>query len=234
MSFNPSQKTVSYILKPLVFISCLLPSVLLVVDAINDNLGTNPVEAMTHATGDWTLRFLLITLAVTPLRRLLKVNWLLKFRRMLGLFAFYYVCLHLLTYVWFDQYFDWSEILIDIPKRPFITVGFAGFLLLVPLALTSTNRMMRRLKKNWSRLHRLVYIIPVLGVVHFIWLVKADLYEPLLYAAVLTVLLLYRIVEKYRTQFFSANTKNIENRKMKKGPVSSLSTADIASKVSVN
>jgi len=201
----PSPGILSYVIKPLVFILCLMPFVLLVFNAIGNNLGTNPVEAMTHATGDWTLRLLLITLSVTPLRRLLKMNWLLKLRRMLGLFAFYYACLHLLTYVWFDQYFDWGEIMLDIPKRPFITIGFAAFVLLLPLALTSTKKMMRRLKKNWSRLHRLVYLIPVLGVIHFIWLVKADLYEPLLYAALLSVLLLFRLYEKVKQRI--SNTR---------------------------
>ena len=200
--YTPSRKVISYVIKPLVFISCLVPFALLVINAITDQLGTNPVEAMTHATGEWTLRFLLITLMITPLRRLLNSNWLLKLRRMLGLFAFFYASLHLLTYVWFDQYFDWGEILIDIPKRPFITIGFAAFVLLIPLALTSTNKMMRRLKKNWSRLHRLVYVVPVLGVIHFIWLVKADILEPLLYGLVLSVLLLYRVYAKYGSRFF--------------------------------
>ena len=200
--YTPSKNILSYIIKPLVFVSCLIPFALLVFDAVTDQLGTNPVETMTHATGEWTLRFLLITLMITPMRRLLKLNWLLKLRRMLGLFAFFYASLHLLTYVWFDQYFDWGEILIDIPKRPFITIGFAAFVLLIPLALTSTNKMMRRLKKNWSRLHRLVYVIPVLGVIHFIWLVKADILEPLLYGLVLSVLLLYRVYVKYGSRFF--------------------------------
>ncbi len=190
---TPSNKTISYLIKPLFFIAFLLPFLLLAFNAVNDNLGTNPVEEMTHETGSWTLIFLLLTLAVTPVRKYLHIHWLVKLRRMLGLFAFFYACLHLLTYIWFDQYFDWAEILIDIPKRPFITIGFAAFVLLVPLALTSTNRMMRRLKKNWSRLHKLIYIIPVLGIIHFIWLVKADLIEPLIYALVLALLLLSRV-----------------------------------------
>ncbi len=193
MSLTPSQRTVSYIIKPLVFITCLLPFVLLIYNAIGDNLGANPVEAMTHATGGWTLKFLLITLAVTPLRKILKISWLLKFRRMLGLFAFFYALLHLLTYVWFDQNFDWIAILKDIPKRPFITIGFAAFVLLIPLAMTSTNAMMRRLKKRWVRLHKLIYLIPILGIIHFIWSVKADIFEPLMYTLILVVLFSYRV-----------------------------------------
>lgn len=178
--------------KPLVFCVSLLPLAWLCWLAWQDRLGTNPVETLSHRTGDWSLRFLLLTLAVTPLRRLSGWNWLLKFRRMLGLFAFFYVCLHLGVYLIFDQFFDPSAILEDIAKRPYITVGFAGFLLLIPLAATSTNGMIKRLGRNWQRLHRLVYLIGMLGVVHYWWLVKADISEPLLYAGLLTMLLGYR------------------------------------------
>jgi len=178
--------------KPLVFCVSLLPLVWLCWLAWQDRLGANPVETLSHRTGDWSLRFLLLTLAVTPLRRLSGWNWLLKFRRMLGLFAFFYVCLHLGVYLIFDQFFDPSAILEDIAKRPYITVGFAGFLLLIPLAATSTNGMIKRLGRNWQRLHRLVYLIGMLGVVHYWWLVKADISEPLLYAGLLTMLLGYR------------------------------------------
>ena len=174
------------------FILSLLPFVWLVWAALNDELGTNPVEAMTHETGQWTLRFLLMTLLITPLRKLTGNNRLIKFRRMLGLFAFFYACLHLLTYVWFDQYFDWMEILIDIPKRPFITIGFAAFVLLLPLAVTSTNAMQRRLKKRWKTLHKLAYVVPMLGIIHFVWLVKADLLEPMIYLALFAVVMLLR------------------------------------------
>jgi sulfoxide reductase heme-binding subunit YedZ len=192
MSLNPSEKTIALVIKPILFILCLVPFVMLVIGALNDTLGTNPVETMTHETGEWTLRFLLLTLLITPLRRLSGHNWLIRLRRMSGLFAFFYACLHFLTYIWFDHYFDWIEIVKDIPKRPFITVGFTAFVLLVPLALTSTNAMMRRLKKNWARLHKLVYVIAVLGVLHFLWLVKADILEPMVYALILLVLLGYR------------------------------------------
>ncbi len=178
--------------KPLVFCVSLLPLVWLCWLAWQDRLGANPVETLSHRTGDWSLRFLLLTLAVTPLRRLSGWNWLLRFRRMLGLFAFFYVCLHLGVYLIFDQFFDPAAILEDIAKRPYITVGFAGFLLLIPLAATSTNGMIKRLGRNWQRLHRLVYLIGMLGVVHYWWLVKADISEPLLYAGLLTMLLGYR------------------------------------------
>jgi sulfoxide reductase heme-binding subunit YedZ len=192
MSYNPADKTIAFVIKPVLFLVCLVPFFGLVIGAVNNTLGTNPVETMTHETGDWTLRFLLITLTITPLRRLSGKNWLIRLRRMLGLFAFFYACLHFMTYIWFDQYFDWMEIIRDIPKRPFITVGFTAFVLLIPLAVTSNNRMMRRLKKNWVKLHKLVYVIAVLGVLHFLWLVKADTLEPLIYASILLLLLGYR------------------------------------------
>jgi sulfoxide reductase heme-binding subunit YedZ len=176
-------------LKPALFVSCLLPLAWLVFAAADDRLGANPIEAITHETGLWTLRLLLVTLAITPLRYLTGWAHPLRLRRMLGLFAFFYACLHLLTYVWLDQFFVASEIIRDVMKRPFITLGFSGFLLLIPLALTSTNRMMRRLGRNWQRLHRIVYVIPALGVLHYFWLVKADIAPALGYGAVLAVLL---------------------------------------------
>ena len=187
-----SSNTISYIIKPFLFMVCLVPFIALVIGAVNNTLGANPVEIMTHETGEWTLRLLLVTLAITPLRRLSGKSWLIKLRRMLGLYTFFYACLHFITYIWLDQYFDWMEIIRDIPKRPFITVGFAAFVLLIPLAVTSNNKMMRRLKKNWIKLHKLVYVIAVLGVLHFLWLVKADTLEPLIYASILLILLGYR------------------------------------------
>lgn len=171
----------------------LLPLAWLCWLAWQDRLGANPVETLSHRTGDWSLRFLLLTLAVTPLRRLSGWNGLQKFRRMLGLFAFFYVCLHFGVYLIFDQFFDWAGIVEDVAKRPYITVGFAGWLLLIPLAVTSTNGMIKRLGRNWQRLHRLVYVIGALGVLHYLWLVKADLTEPLLYGGILGVLLGYRL-----------------------------------------
>jgi methionine sulfoxide reductase heme-binding subunit len=188
-----SQKNISFIVKPLVFSLCLLPFLTLALNAVNDNLGTNPVETLTHETGQWALRFLLITLMVTPLRRITNVHWLIKFRRMFGLYAFFYAVLHFITYIWLDQFFDWKEILIDIPKRPFITIGFISFVLLIPLAVTSTNGMQRRLKKKWLVLHKTVYIIPVLVIIHFIWSLKADYSEPFFYALVFSALMLSRL-----------------------------------------
>ena len=179
--------------KPLVFALCLVPLALLVTGAVTDGLGANPVEAITHTTGDWTLRLLLATLAMTPLKRLVGQPWPIRFRRMLGLFAFFYACLHLLTYAWIDQGLDWQGILEDVVKRPYITAGFAAFVLLVPLALTSTRAAMRRLGRRWQTLHRAIYGIAILGVLHYLWLVKADLREPLIYALVLAVLLLARL-----------------------------------------
>ena len=196
MSLKPKDKTITFVIKPVLFVVCLLPFIALAMGAVNDTLGTNPVETMTHETGEWTLRFLLLTLLITPLRRLSGNSWLIRLRRMFGLYAFFYACLHFLTYIWFDHYFDWMEIVKDIPKRPFITVGFIAFVLLVPLAFTSTNAMMRRLKKNWTRLHKLVYVIAVLGILHFLWLVKADILEPMVYALILLVLLGYRAYDQ--------------------------------------
>lgn len=182
-------------IKPLVFMLCLVPLVWLGVDAYGDRLGANPIESITHSTGTWTLVFLLITLSVTPLRRLTGINALIRLRRMLGLYAFFYACLHVVTYFWLDQFFDWPAIVKDIIKRPFITVGFFAFVLLIPLAVTSTNAMVKRLGgRRWQLLHRLVYVIAIAGVVHYLWLVKKDLTQPLIYAAVLAVLLGYRLV----------------------------------------
>ncbi|MGE5361005.1 MAG: sulfite oxidase heme-binding subunit YedZ [Bacteroidales bacterium] len=179
--------------KAALFALCLVPAAALVWRAQYGSLGVNPIETITHATGDWTLRLLLLTLAVTPLRRIIGWNRLIGFRRMIGLFAFFYATLHLLTYAWLDQMFAWPSILHDIPKRPFITVGFAAFVLLVPLALTSTAGAIRRLGGVWwRRLHSLVYVAAALGVVHFWWLVKADISRPAQYGCGLAVLLLAR------------------------------------------
>jgi sulfoxide reductase heme-binding subunit YedZ len=180
--------------KVAVFALCLVPALMLVWRTQQGTLGVNPIETITHATGDWTLRLLLVTLAVTPLRRLTGWNRLIGFRRMLGLFAFFYATLHLLTYAWLDQALAWPSILHDIPKRPFITAGFGAFVLLVPLALTSTAGAIRRLGGAWwRRLHSLIYVAALLGVVHFWWLVKADISRPARYACALALLLLPRV-----------------------------------------
>ncbi|HWT14754.1 MAG TPA: protein-methionine-sulfoxide reductase heme-binding subunit MsrQ [Patescibacteria group bacterium] len=178
--------------KFVLFLLCLLPAGMLAHDVFLGDPGPDPVARIVHETGAWTLRFLLITLAVTPLRHWGGWNVLIRFRRMLGLFAFFYATLHFCAYLFLDLGAFWAQILTDIAKRPYITVGFSAWLLLIPLAVTSTHAMMRRLGKHWQRLHRLSYAIAVLGVLHFIWLVKADLTEPLIYAAILALLLLAR------------------------------------------
>jgi methionine sulfoxide reductase heme-binding subunit len=181
-----------------VFALALVPLAALAWKAAQGDLGANPIEFVTHATGDWTLRFLVLTLAVTPARKLLGRPELIRFRRMLGLFAFFYGCLHFLTYLVADKFFDFTEITRDIAKRPFITVGFAGFLLLVPLAITSTAGWIRRLGgKNWRALHRLVYVSAVAGVVHYWWLVKSDVRLPLLYGTLVAALLAFRGVSAW-------------------------------------
>ncbi len=181
--------------KPVIFLACLAPLANLAWRAFHAELGANPIEAITHSTGTCTLVFLLITLSVTPLRKLTRQYWLINLRRMFGLFAFFYGCLHLTTYVWLDKFFDVHEMLADIAKRRFITAGLAAFVLMIPLALTSTKGWIRRLGgKRWQALHRLIYLSAAAGVIHYIWLVKADLRSPLRYAFVLLVLLGYRIV----------------------------------------
>lgn len=180
-------------LKLLVHILALIPISLLVYRALHDQLGADPIAAITHQTGDWTLRFLLLSLAMTPLRLVLKKSWPIRFRRMIGLYAFFYACLHFSVYLFLDLGSYWSQIGADIIKRPFITVGFTAWLLLVPLAITSNQWMMRKLKKNWLKLHKLVYVIGILGVVHYYWLVKSDVREPLLYAGILVLLFAIRL-----------------------------------------
>lgn len=180
-------------IKTALFILCLLPFLLLVHGAIMDTLGVDPVETLTHETGEWCLRFLLITLCVTPLRRYTGISWLIKLRRMLGLFAFFYACLHFTTYIWLDQFFEWKEILLDIPKRPFITVGFLAFVLMIPLALTSSKLIIQRLGRHWKSLHQLVYLVAALAVLHFFWVVKADTLEPLIYLIIYLVLMSSRL-----------------------------------------
>ena len=185
--------------KAFVFALCLIPFVLLLKDWRNDALGPNPVEKITHTTGDWTIYFLLITLSITPFRGLLHFPSLIRFRRMLGLFAFFYGCLHLMTYVWLDQSFDWRALWKDVYKRPFITAGFTGWLLMAPLALTSTAWSIRKLGgKRWQRLHRLIYFSALAGVIHYYWLVKSDIRRPVLYGAILLVLMLYRAAVRVR------------------------------------
>jgi methionine sulfoxide reductase heme-binding subunit len=185
-------------LKVGIFGACLSPLVVLAWQVLTDNLGANPIDEITDQTGLWTLRMLLITLAVTPARRLTGWNRVIQLRRMLGLFAFFYGSLHFLTYIWLDQFFAVEDIVADIMERPFITVGFASFVLLIPLAVTSTTAMIKRLGgKWWQRLHRLIYAIAIGGVVHYLWLVKADIQQPLIYGSILGGLLVYRVWDRY-------------------------------------
>ena len=180
--------------KGLAFLLCLVPLSLLGWGAYRQELGANPIEKITHTTGDWTIRFLLITLSVTPLRKLLNQPKLARFRRMLGLFAFFYGCLHLMTWMWLDKFFDVREMWQDVVKRRFITVGMLAFVCLIPLAITSTNGWVRRLGfVRWQRLHRLVYFSALAGVIHYYWLVKSDVRLPLLYGGILAVLMTYRL-----------------------------------------
>lgn len=180
-------------LKAGLFVACLLPLLRLLWLGYTHNLGANPIELITRSLGTWTLVFLLITLSITPLRKISGWNWLVKLRRMVGLYAFFYALLHFITYIWLDQFFDLAAIVKDVIKRPFITIGFAAFVLLIPLALTSTNAMMRKLGKRWQVLHRLVYVIAIFAVVHYWWLVKKDITQPLIYGVVLLLLLAYRL-----------------------------------------
>ena len=180
--------------KPVVFLLCLLPLAALGWRALHGELTANPIEFITHATGDWTLRFLVITLCITPFRKILHLPELIRFRRMLGLFAFSYACLHFTTYIWLDKFFDLSEMWKDIVKRKYITVGFTAFLLLIPLAVTSTTGWIRRLGgKRWQLLHRLIYFSAALGVIHYYWMVKSAVIRPLTYGAIVAVLLMWRL-----------------------------------------
>ena len=195
---SPSPRAIALI-KAVIFVLCLGPLVRLVGGAALDLLGVNPVELIRRSTGTWTLVFVLVTLSVTPLRRLTGWHWLARLRRMFGLYAFFYAVLHLTSYVWLEQFFDVAAIVKDIIKRPFITIGFAAFAMMVPLAVTSTDKMVRRIgAKNWIALHRLVYALAICGVVHYWWLVKRDITQPAIYALVLALLLGFRAASAFR------------------------------------
>jgi methionine sulfoxide reductase heme-binding subunit len=209
---TPRQLTV---LKSVVFVVALLPFIRLIVFTLSDKLGANPIEFITRNTGDWTLYFLCMTLAVTPLRRLTGWNWLIKLRRMLGLFAFFYATLHFITFLWFDHFFDVDEMIKDVVKRPFITVGFTTFLLLIPLAVTSTNRMVRRLGgKRWQSLHRMIYLIGPLGILHFWWMKagKNDFAQPIIFGTIVALLLLMRV-------YWNVVAPKMQKRRTKPAPV---------------
>ena len=181
--------------KVVIFLNALVPLALLLWDVYRKRVGVNPVEFMTRTTGMLTLIFLMITLALTPARKVTGANWIVKFRRMLGLYAFFYGTLHLITYVWFDRYFNLRSVVSDVVQRPFIAIGMTAFFLMAPLALTSTNQMIKRLGgKRWAKLHRLVYLAGIAGVVHFWMLVKSDIRLPLTFAFILFLLLGYRVL----------------------------------------
>lgn len=180
--------------KVAVFLLCLVPLGILIWRAFQGELTANPIEFITHATGDWTLRFIVLTLAVTPLRKILRLPQLIRFRRMLGLFVFFYAFLHFSIWIGVDKFFDWTEMWKDVEKRRFITVGFTGFVLLIPLAITSTAGWIRRLGgKRWQLLHRAIYVTAIAGVIHYYWLVKSDVRKPLQYAAMVGILLAWRL-----------------------------------------
>jgi sulfoxide reductase heme-binding subunit YedZ len=198
---NVSNKQLTQI-KWVLFILALLPFLRLVAFTYLDKLGANPVEFITRNTGDWTLYFLCITLAMTPLRKLLQWHWIIRLRRMLGLYVFFYAFLHFMTFLWFDHFFELDEMFSDVLKRPFITVGFSAFVLLIPLALTSSNAMIKRLGgKRWQRLHRLVYLIAPLGVLHYFWMKagKHDFTQPWLFAVIVFSLLALRVFWRWRS-----------------------------------
>ena len=186
--------------KSIFFVLCLIPLASLIWRGFYGDLGANPIETITRSTGDWTLRFLLITLSVSPLRQWFGLSALLRFRRMLGLYVFFYACCHFSIWFIFDHALDFTDMIEDIVERPYITVGFSALVLLIPLAATSNNAMLRKLGKRWKKLHRLTYLIVLLGVLHFLWLVKADYLEPGIYALIAAVLLLQRInFKKWRS-----------------------------------
>jgi len=189
------------LLKPLAFLACLFPFGQLIYNGYNGDLGANPIETITRFTGSWALTFLLVCLSVTPLRKLTGRNDFIKYRRMLGLFAFFYAALHFATFMVLDHFFDFQRIIQDVIKRPYVTAGFTGFVLMIPLALTSTAGMIRRLGKRWQQLHRLVYLVAIAGVIHFYWLVKSDISRPVQYGIVLTILLGYRLLVKWSPTF---------------------------------
>ncbi len=195
-----------------VFLLSLLPLARTVWLGIDGRLGANPIETITRASGDWTLYFLCFTLAVTPLRRLTGQTWLLKLRRMLGLFCFFYASLHFLCFLWFDHFFDLAEMWKDVKKRPFITVGFSAFVLLIPLAATSTHAMQRRLGRRWAQLHRLIYGIALLALVHFWWMRagKNNFGEPIVFAAIIAVLLGLRVLFRWNAARATARSMAVE------------------------
>jgi len=201
--WSPTLKIERWVLKPSVFLVSLIPAGCLLYGLLNSKLGFNPVEAVTHETGIWALRFMMISLAISPLRTLTNMIWLTRFRRMVSLYAFFYAILHFCVYFWWDQSLNIEYVLDDVLERPYITVGFAALCLMVPLAITSLNRIRRRMKQKWNTLHKLVYPIGLLTVLHFIWLVKADYQEAIIYAVIFAVLMAFRFVPALKNRFKS-------------------------------
>lgn len=198
MSLKQVSKQQLFWIKAILFVLALIPLTRLIWLGFEDNLTANPIEFIERSTGTWALIILLITLSMTPIRLLTGVAWQIQLRRMMGLFMFFYACLHFTTYLWLDHWFDWNEITRHIIKHPWVLVGFSAFLLAWPLALTSTNSMMRRLGARWKQLHYTAYLVAILGILHFWWLVKKDVREPLIYALILAVLLGIRVYYKYK------------------------------------
>jgi sulfoxide reductase heme-binding subunit YedZ len=195
-----SQKSI-ILLKTALWLACLAPLTRLTYKGLTGGLGANPIEFITLSTGTWTLVLILSTLSITPLRRITGLNWLIRLRRPIGLFAFFYGCLHFTTYIWLDKFFDLHDMIKDVAKRPFITAGFFAFLLMIPLASTSTTTAVRKMGgKNWQWLHRLIYITGIAAVVHFWWKVKADHRVPAIYGAILITLLLARLLRRRKEQ----------------------------------
>jgi methionine sulfoxide reductase heme-binding subunit len=198
------------VVKPAAFVGCLVPAALIIAGVFNGGLGADPIKEITHRTGKTALVMLMLTLGVTPMRRITGLGALVNLRRMLGLFAFFYATLHFATYIVLDQFFAFGEILVDIGKRPYITVGFTAFVLLIPLAITSTNGWIRRLGgRRWSRLHQLVYVSAAGGVLHYLWLVKADTRTPIIYGLVLVGLLSTRLIGKKRRRVAPASASGL-------------------------
>ncbi len=181
------------IYKPIVFLICLIPLLVLAYQTFFNKLGPEPIKHITHHTGEWTMRFIILTLLMSPLKKLTNFIFWISYRRMFGLFVFFYASLHLLTYIGLDYRFDWDPLLNDVIKKKFIFIGFAAWILLIPLAITSTNKMRIRLKENWKKLHSLIYVIAIFGVLHFIWLSKTIYFEPLIYLIIISFLLILRI-----------------------------------------
>ena len=195
------ERFLKWVVKPVVFLLCFLPLPLLAWNFFAGNLSFNPIEDITHTTGRWAVRFLLASLAITPLRKLTGFNKLIRFRRMIGLFAFFYGVVHFTIYIWLDHLFDMAAVLADVPVRPFITAGFTAFVSMIPLALTSTKKWIGRLGgRRWQKLHRLVYVSAIAGVLHYLWVAKLVELEPAIYALVLTVLLGFRLLSKFRPE----------------------------------